>query len=175
MTNLSDIAQAARDKAPVNDVAKLIESFAAAEVKRQLTASPRFLDTYLSNVDRQVARLALATEGVLVRGFRENLNALVATVRAMGRSCRENPSNVDLELALPAIIGDIADAVDNYAESISDPKRASTERQGLQTIEGEIADVRLPWARRLLDKMSTQGSGDAANSLTLSTAFFKNQ
>lgn len=175
MTNLSDIAQAARDKASVDDVAKLIESFAAAEVKRQLTASPRFLDTYLSNVDRQVARLALATEGVLVRGFRENLNALVATVRAMGRSCRENPSNVDLELALPAIIGEIADAVENYAESISDPVRVSTERQELQTIEREITDVRLPWARRLLDKMSTQGSGDAANSLTLSTAFFKNQ
>lgn len=175
MTNLSDIAQAARDKAPVNDVAKLIESFAAAEVKRQLTASPRFLDTYLSNVDRQVARLALATEGVLVRGFRENLNALVATVRAMGRSCRENPSNVDLELALPSIIGEIAGAVDTYAECISDPARAANERQALRTIETEIAEVRLPWARRLLDKMSTQGSGEAASSLTLSTAFFSNQ
>lgn len=175
MTNLFDIAQAARDKAPADDVAKLVESFAAAEVKRQLTASPRFLDTYLSHVDRQVARLALATEGVLVRGFRENLNALVATARAMGRSCRENPTNVDLELALPAIIGEIADAVDNYAESISDPIPATTEHSGLQTIEREIAEVRLPWARRLLDKMTTVGSGEAANSLSLSTAFFKHQ
>lgn len=175
MSNLADIAQAARNGAPTNEVAELIEAFTNAEVRRQLAVSPGFLDTFLSNVDRQTERLSLATEGILVRGFRENLNALVATVRAMGRSCRENPSNVDLELALPSIIGEIADAADTYAEFISDPVRAVSERQSFETIEKEIAEVRLPWARRLLDKMTTEGSEQAAASLTLSTAFFKHQ
>lgn len=158
------------------DLATLIQaSFKAADadVERQLGVPKSFQDKFISEVETEVERLAASAQGILVREFRQDLDRLVTTIRAMARSCRNDPQDIDEELTLPSITRDIADAAEEYALHVSRPNGRQIHGEKLAAIETDIKEVRLPWARRLLDRMTANDTLPAAERLKLTSSFFK--
>ncbi len=170
-----DVTHGERKKVedPKKDLLSLIDTSFDKEVELQLQAPRSYQDKFTAKLETGVEKLSRATEGILVRETRQNLDRLVTWLKAITRSCLQDPSDIDLELALPMIINQIADAAEDYASAVSLPRLREQHRQTLTSFEREIREVRLPWARALLDKMSLNDSLPAAERLALSTSFFK--
>ena len=170
----NSIAEAAnRETTTPEDLAALIESSANANVEKALGVPKSFLEKFVAQVELEIDRLSASAQGILVREFRQDLDRLTTTLRAMVRSCRSDPQDVNEELALASIVRDIADATDEYAAQISKPSGREQHAETLAAIEKDIKEVRLPWARKLLDRMTANDEMPAAERLTLSTSFFK--
>jgi hypothetical protein len=168
---------AERHTAELDDGARellaLIERKADRTVAEHFGVRKSFLDEFLGEVTREVDRLHAAAQGILAREFRKDLDRLVITLRAMVSTCRRDPEDINMELALASIVRDIADAADEYGAIVS--KRGGPERHAekLAAVESNIREVRLPWARKLLERMTANDAAPAADRLQLSSAYFE--
>lgn len=150
----------------------LIVTNADQEVKKVLGAPLSFHSKFIEDCKRELDRLETAAESVLERETRRDLDQLLTTLRAIARSCATDTHDVDEELLLPLIIKRLSDATDEYAHAISLPTSRITHRESLATFQKELQETHLPWALKLLDRMTLNDSLPAAERLSLSTVFF---
>src|SRR5262249_49992763 len=99
----SSLASSEKQLTPAEDLEALLAAKADAAAER-LVAPKGFQDKFVAQVEAESDKLATAAQGILVREFRQDLNRLVTTVRAMSRNIRADAHDVDEELALPSIV-----------------------------------------------------------------------
>ncbi len=151
----------------------LVEAAANKTVNKHLGVQKGYLNEFLSEVSTEATRLSIARDSILNREFRKDLDRLVTTITAIVRQCRQDPNDINEELALASIVREIADSVDEYGKEISRPHRRPHHEGILRAVEKDIRETRLPWARKLLERMSLNDLMPAAERLGLSTTFFK--
>lgn len=166
---VADVSEGARE------LLAIIDRNAERTVAQHLGVRKNFLDEFLGEVTHEIDRLHAASRGVLVREFRKDLDRLTATLRGMVSTCRRDPEDINLELALASIVRDIADAVDEYGAIVSRRGGAANQKDKVESVERDIREVRLPWARKLLERMSANDTTPAADRLQLSSAFFESK
>ena len=157
------------------DLAARLKASADAEVLKAMAVGKSFLEKFLNEVGVETDRVEAIAQGILKRAVREDLDTLVATLRAIINNCWKDPEDFRKELLLASIVREIADAADEYARTLADPRKETSHAAQKAQFEKDISTNRLPWVRKLLEQMTLDDSTDAIDRLELRSVHFKKQ